>query len=229
MRFLKFVYPVLFLVILALLFFLPQRIIKITSISCKTQFGDCDNYLLSKLGQVKGKTLFEVKEKTKEILASEILVEDSQLQFNLPSHLNVDVLLKKPKFALKSLEKGVVLLVNEDGQGISVVSESNLPAVEIRGLTPDVGEKVDGKTLFALNLLNDVFYLYQDKVGILEDEKLVIDMTLGPKVIFPLTGDKDVLTGSLRIIISRLMQGAEELRIDNASEIDLRFKNPVIR
>ena len=46
---------------------------------------------------------------------------------------------------------------------------------------------------------------------------------------FSLEGDIDVLAGSLRLIFSRLNDETTGIRMGDVSEIDLRFKNPVIR
>jgi hypothetical protein len=77
-----------------------------------------------------------------------------------------------------------------------------------------------------------MFSSYQVREGIIEDESLVIELSQGPRVIFPLEGEKEVLLGSLRLVLSKLNNDAQDSKIENvsgASIIDLRFKNPVIK
>jgi len=39
----------------------------------------------------------------------------------------------------------------------------------------------------------------------------------------------DSLVGGLRLIFSRLNDGSQGIRMEDIKEIDLRFKNPVLR
>ncbi len=88
---------------------------------------------------------------------------------------------------------------------------------------PNVGEKVTEETLFALELLYDMFSFYQVQTGKIDKSSLVIELSRGPKVIFPLEGSHQVLLGSLRLVLSKLNSDSQ------VSTIDLRFKNPVIK
>ena len=77
-----------------------------------------------------------------------------------------------------------------------------------------------------------MFSTYQVQDGEIIDSNLVVEVTGGRSVIFPLQGDKEVLMGSLNLILSRLNSEDEKSRIEGAENveiIDLRFKNPVLK
>jgi len=53
-------------------------------------------------------------------------------------------------------------------------------------------------------------------------------------IIFPLEGDRDVLMGSLQLVLSQLNSGSEDFRIEEAlgskpKVVDFRYKNPIVR
>ncbi len=58
---------------------------------------------------------------------------------------------------------------------------------------------------------------------------LVVDIPHERAVLFTLEGDKDALLGGLKLIMSRLNKIAQDSKIEGVTEIDLRFKNPVVR
>jgi hypothetical protein len=64
------------------------------------------------------------------------------------------------------------------------------------------------------------------------NESLQTFLPDGKKVIFPLNRDASVLFGSLKLVIDVLNSDTKEPKIENdllVKEIDLRFKNPVLR
>jgi cell division septal protein FtsQ len=168
-------------------------------------------------------SLFEAKKELKTVLTSDVLVTDFSFQFKLPNTLQVNLLERKPKFALKKRGSGAFALVDSRGIVVSYQDTSALPVLIMSDTPPNVGEMVSDKTLFALEILSDIFSMYQVKSGDLEDESLVIELKGGLRVIFPLEADRKVLLGSLRLILSRLNEES------NVSTIDLRYKNPVLK
>lgn len=207
--------------------FVP-KFIRINELVCVSQFGPCG--LGDKLSGLTGRSLDEVKREVSNVLLQEDSIADFSIQFKIPGTLEVAVIEKTPKFALKDLKSGFFALVDKEGKVLKIVEESSLPAVGVAGELPDVGETVEEEYFFALNILYNVFVSYAAVAGRIEDSSLVVNLPDGYKVVFPLAGDKDVLLGALRLLIERLNDRSKDSRINGGiSEIDLRFKNPVLK
>jgi cell division septal protein FtsQ len=215
-----------FSLVLGLGFFMAlPRYMRISRISCSSQFGPCSLHVKEAMAKIEkaNLSLFEAKKELKTVLSSDVLVTDFSFQFKLPKTLQVNLLERKPKFALKKRGSQAFALVDSQGVVVSYQNNSALPVLIVSDAPPNVGEVVSGKTLFALEILSDIFSLYQVKSGNLEDESLVIELKGGLRVIFPLEADRKVLLGSLRLILGRLNEES------NVSTIDLRYKNPILK
>lgn len=221
MRYLKIGLLALFFLTLAFLFLVLPRIITIKKITCSNQYGRCDEVLVSNLETVLGKSLAEAKTTLKSILAKDLLIKDFSLQYKLPETLQIYILIKKPKFALWNQEEKKAVLVDEAGTVLTEVEATNLPKVIVSGKLLARGEKVNQKELFALELIAGLNYFYQVNEGVLFEQRLEVILPGGIRVIFPLTGDRQVLLASLKAVFSG--------KIDKIREIDLRFKNPVLK
>ena len=140
------------------------------------------------------------------------------------------LLKKKPKYAL--LGKDKLLLINNDGEAISSSESSSLPVLATDSQLPEIGKKVDEQTLFALEIVYNLYSSYRVSAGSLEDRGLVVKLQGGPEVIFPREGDKKLLLGSFNLIYSRLNSLQDESKIEYGKVdkmiVDLRFKKPVI-
>ncbi len=205
--------------------YLVPSFIKV-SISCKTQYGECPSGIESGIMNLESRDLRTAKREINKNLKNNILVSDYSTQFKLPSKLEVNIVIKKPSFAVKDVNSGEFFLVERDGLIVSKVTETSLPKVQVSGKAHQVGKGVDSRELFALNIIEGVFTMYQVDSGEVIDGSLVVELPAGLRVIFPLEGDRDVILGSLRLIYSKLE--TEEFR-GKFREIDLRFKNPVLR
>jgi hypothetical protein len=229
-KYLKFIFPIIALSFLVGLVVVAPRLILIKHISCQSQYGNCFNNLEEKFKVAEGKNLREAKKEIEDILKNDLSLSDYSTQFKIPDTLKISLLEDKPKFALKSLSNNVYGLVNENGLVLKIEDNSSLPYVEIEGTFPNVGEKVLEKEFFALKTILGLYSLYQIDKGKIQNESLLVELKNGIKVIFPLEGDKDVLLGALRVILNRLNEDAKESKINKVVyEIDLRFKNPVLR
>ncbi len=230
MKYLKFIFPIIILILLVGSIVLVPRLILIKHISCQSQYGNCFNSLEEKLKGAEGKSLREAKKEIEDILKNDLSLSDYSTQFKIPDTLKISLLEDKPKFTLKSLSKNVYGLVNKSGVVLKIEDNSTLPCVEVEGSIPNVGEKVSEKDFFALKIVSGLYSLYQIDKGKIQNESLLVELKNGIKVIFPLEGDKDVLLGALRVILNRLNEDEKESKINKVVyEIDLRFKNPVLR
>jgi cell division septal protein FtsQ len=231
-KYLKLVLNFLVLGFLVAPFFLAPRLIVIREVTCQSQFGPCNQILLQKIKEVENKNLSEAKSALKEELSRNALVKNFQIQLKLPGKLRIDLVERKPKYALRSLQRPLVALVDGEGYVLSMADLSSLPTVETSEPVANVGEKVTDENLFALELVDDIYSAYQVQTGKIENGSLTIEVKEGLEAIFPLEGDRQVLVGSLALILTRLNTEEGEYRIDGvekARQIDLRYKNPVVR
>ena len=195
-----FKFIVIFVVLV--LFFLSPFFIKVKT-ECRTQYGECPFELESG-------NLYQTKRKITKNLKNNYLVTDFSMQFKLPNILLVNVLVKKPIFAIQDVSNKI-FLIDKDGKILSTVDSTSLPMVVQESSIPN---------LFTLNLMQGISQMYQINIGRIENDSLVVELPTSIKVIFPLSGDSQVLLGSLRLVYPK---------IGTYREIDLRFKNPVLR
>ena len=210
-----------------------QKLVKVQKITCVSQYGDCPVFLT--FLNYEGKDYKAVKSQINTILEQNILINSFLIQYKIPGTLQIEVDLKKPKFAVRGLStikdlQNRIFLVDKDGLIVEMANESDLPTLQKNESSEyKVGDTVTDKDKFSLSLFEGVNYLYSIKLGIQEKNELKVTNSEGIIIRFPLEGDKDVLLGSLRLIFSRLNDSSEGIRMEDVNEIDLRFKNPVIR
>ena len=155
------------------------------------------------------------------------------IQYKIPSTLKVDLSLKKSKYAINSNNK--IYLVENGGLILETVSESSLPTLINNSNNYIIGNSITDEDKFALKIIEKVAFLYSIQSATSDNKELKIITNENKLIHFPLTGDIDVLVGSLRLIFSRLNDEANGIRMEESvkssdiSEIDLRFKNPVLR
>lgn len=234
MKYVRAFFGFILLVFFVSLFFIVPKKLKIKKIVCQSQFGPCNASVLGSINKIENgeKSLNDVKKELQGILADSVLVSDYSFHFQFPNIIEVNLLERKPRYSIKAKGTDLYALIDEEGYVIYFQDLTGLPVLITTEPPPNVGEIVSDKALFALEVLYGMFSSYQVREGIIEDESLVIELSHGPKVIFPLEGEKEVLLGSLRLVLSKLNNDAQDSKIENvsgASIIDLRFKNPVIK
>lgn len=209
-----------------LLIFLPPRLIKISKIECAIQYGLCPEDIEQRIKNKELKSLSEIKENIKKIMSDYYYVTDFSMQFKIPSTLRVEILVKKPIFAIKQKNTQNFALIDKNGKILAVSQNSGLPTIVTEYPIKSVGTSVEPKELLAMKLISGVFSMYQINLGNVEGTSLLVDLPPGLRVIFPLGEDvdRDVALGSLRVIYSKVMEEPGKYR-----EIDLRFRNPVLR
>lgn len=224
---------ILLAVFVSSFFIIPKKLI-IKGIDCQSQFGPCNANILRLINKIENgeKSLSDIKKELHGTLASNILVSDYSLHFQFPNDIEVNLIERKPKYAVKAKGTDSYALVDKEGYVIYFHDLTGLPVLITTEPPPNVGETISDKTFFALEVLYGMFSSYQVREGVIEDESLVIELSQGPRVIFPLEGEKEILLGSLRLVLSKLNNDGQDSKIENvsgASIIDLRFKNPVIK
>lgn len=216
---------ILILVFILSLSFIVQRLIKIKKIECVSQFGNCDEVTGNRL-QVIG-NLTNSKKHIKQILDQDIQINNYLIQYKIPSTLKVELNIKKPKYAILNNQK--YFLLDKDGLILSEAGETNLPTLVVSSFDNKIGDVVSNTQLFSLKLIEKVAWLYSVKTGYFVDGELKITLKEEVSVHFPIEGDVDTLVGSLRLVFSRLNDDGEGIRMEDIREIDLRFKQPILR
>lgn len=225
MKVVKLLFLPIFIVLVILAFYLFPKFIKIQKIECQTQFGECEKVLIDKFSIVPGQNLAQAQKNFKIATNSEIVIVDSRSQFVLPNLFKIYLVLKTPKYAIR-VNDTAYALVGEDGYVISLLGSTNYPYLTGEFPSYSVGEAVSEEVHFALEILRNVNYLYLTNSAKLENSSLHIELEDGTRVIFPLEGNVRALVGSLRLIVSEKKELSESLSL---KQIDLRFKNPVLK
>jgi hypothetical protein len=192
---------------------------------CESQFGDCPSDVNSGLKSLNSKNLFDARRKANSYLKNSYLVSDYSIQYKLPNIMLINIIAKKPYFAIKDSSSGKIILIDRRGIVLAESEDSGLPMIEVADSLKKIGEEVDKNYLFALNLISGVNEMYQVRYGMIANDALTVDIPHGLRVIFPLEGDSEVLLGGLRLIYAKVT--AEYL--GTYSQIDMRYKNPVLR
>jgi hypothetical protein len=214
----------LLIVVFVVFLFLVPLFIKV-KIECKSQFGECPAEVNSKLITLNSKRLFFADRAARKDLKENFLISDFSIQFKLPNIMLINVIAKKPYFALKDASFGEIELIDQKGTVLALADSSGLPTVITSEPLGKVGESVNTRDLFALNLISGVNEMYQIGYGTITNDALVVDIPPGVRVIFPLEGDSEVLLGSLRLIYAKVTTSY----LGIYSQIDMRYKNPVLR
>jgi len=221
----KFFLPIIFLV-LFLAIYLPRFFINV-KIDCRSQFGACPPEVADGVSSLNGKKMFFARRELDKSLKTNFIVSAYSIQFKLPNFLRIDVVVKKPIFALKNMQTGTFAQIDKQGTVIAQSSSTTLPYAVTQSPLPDTGGKVDAKHLFALELMDGVNKMFQVKSGMISNDTLLVDIPGGVRVIFPLVdADREILLGSLKLIYTSIQSGENS---NLYSQVDLRYKNPVLR
>jgi cell division septal protein FtsQ len=207
------------IIVVCLIIFFFLRVLKIQSITCSNQYGNCTSRLQLEIGTVKKENIFQTKNNLEKVLKNDKSVLDYSIEFRLPLTFQVHVIEKKPITAFIT-KSGSFALIDSNGDVIDEVKETNLPKV-ISYYNLDTLQ-----IKYIANLMATIYTYYKSNSAKASQDGLEVNNINGKKVMFPLKGDQDVLLGSLALILSRLPRIQEASTI---SVIDLRYKNPVLR
>ncbi len=171
-------------------------------------------------------------------LSTNYLINDYLIQYKIPNTLKVELNVKKYTNSFNFAGDTQYFLISSDGIVIDLKNETDLPNVIIHDFNLfknagqnayKQGDRVDEKIIFASELVNNLNYLFSIKEVNLYNDYITAISNEGIVITVPNKADKDLIVGSLRLIFSRLNQGTEGIRMDEVREIDLRYKNPILR
>ena len=218
----------LVLVSISVLSFLALNI-KINSVSCKSQFGVCSDEINQLFTQAEGENIISSRNKIEELASTHNKIVSFSISFALPPSYEVHIEEKKPQIALKNINKSSYFLIDFDGDTVRESDSTVLPIVFVEN---DV-DNTDTLS-FTANLVSSLNQYYQLESSKLESDKLTVKFKSGRIIIFPLSGDIDILLGSVEVLLFRLNSISQNSKIEGSvnsayNTIDLRFNNPVIK
>jgi hypothetical protein len=228
----KLIASLLLIVAIIALFWGIPRLAKVKAIDCANQYGPCSEMLLEKVSPLAGQTYLQVKKSLSDIIAKEKLVSDYLLQYKIGGKVNLNVIEKVARGALKIEGQENYFLVDSNGEVIAQKETTTLPVIEIGFVEVKLNDTISSQYLKAVQLLTDLNILYGVGRGIIKNEALYINLPGSVEGIFPLNKEKEVILGALKLILDRLNTEAKDIRInevDNIKTIDLRYDNPVLR
>lgn len=217
-RFLKIL--ILVLVFVGAIWIIFFKFLKVSKINCESQYGICDSNLeliISAL-QNKKENIFEARNDLEKILKYNKNVLDYSIRFNPLFGLKAFVIEKKAVAAF--VTGNIFTLVDSDGEILGKTNSTALPKIDSSiNLSSD-------EISYLAKLMSGLYNFFGVTTGKVTADGLTVTNLKGKTVIFPLTGNIDVLLGSLTLIFSRLPSVSQASTI---LTIDLRFKNPVLR
>jgi len=220
--------PIFCLLLLVLLVIFIPRVIKIKKITCESQFGPCSEVISNGFLKFENNNLFLAQKGISDFLKKEVKVSRFSTRFEIPDNLKVYVIEEKAFVAIGRQGQEKYTLINKSGMVTSLETKTLLPTINLNDGSSfefKIGEKVSSDILFASGITSEVFRQYQTRLVILNTDS--IETTIkGTKIIFPKEGDIDELLGAMNLILSRLNNENISFRM---REVDLRYKNPVVR
>lgn len=199
----------------------------IKTIDCKTQYGDCSDSDNKVFAGFIGKNLFLLStEEGRNTGEKEYVNRKVLVQRVFPSTLKIIIEKRRAVVALISEDPRTPrILVDQEGTVLDETNDGILPTITVRKTIKDVylGQKVEQSVVNAAQTLYLVSKVQNIKNGILESDRLTINLNEGTVVNFALDRDPQVLVGALQLIESRS-------RIDGKLPklIDLRYIKPVL-
>lgn len=211
--------------------FQTPRYVKISEIQCHSQFRECNEIIMLQLEKVGFKDYKTTKNMYSKVLSNNVLIDDFSIHLKLPHTIDINVIQNTPKYAI-STDNKIYALLDKNGKVISFTESTNLPVLIINKKLPNLGVTVSENTLFALALSMSIASNYDVQSAIIIDDSLQIELKDKILLMFPLFGEKEILLGSLNLLLSRLKEINQNSRIERKKEIhaiDFRYKNPILR
>jgi len=211
----------LILLIFAGLTFAYKKLV-LFSVECQSQYGPCDNDIISELEQYKGESIFTSYGKINNLLRSSNKVINFEIKFISPLKLFAHISQRKPSIAVIANGDKNYHLYSQDGFLLSQVENTQLPTIEIQ----DYSVISEIQTKFIIEMAHMLNQTYNINNIIVRDGGMEFEIPGSPKIIYPIQGDIDVLLGSLRFVLSQLNTQLGDFTMES---VDFRFRNPIIR
>lgn len=223
----RFVLP---LIVATLLIFLVSSLgLRITTINCKQGESPCSPEIVEALTSLKGKGVFFLRPHiTKASAAIATTHQVLDYSITLPSTLTISVTNQTPAYQLKLLQSSQMMVVNNEGNKMSEVAQTGIPTIVLDFQTwaeTTSSGAVARHTQFMQwleafeNEGVDFLLLYW------QDPTTLVGYTQNQSILFEA---QNVALSLERWQLIRQNPATQE-QVQQAAEIDVRFKLPVLR
>jgi hypothetical protein len=215
-------------ILLVLLFIAVAFLFKIRSVSCTTvDHSRCPEKIQQLLDSLNGSRLFFSGKKLKTVLLNQPEVQSFSTRTSVLGDIMIELTLREAFVALKPESSSVYTLYTKDGVVVKETPETTLPVVVLK-------EQLSEKEIpFVATLGWNITGVLPVSDMSVEGGALKVTLRDHRIVYYPLSGDIDLLLGATLATFSQLNLTEGKLIIDRQAveihEIDLRFKNPVLR
>lgn len=220
----KILIPAIVLSSVGLLVFIYKNL-KLSDVSCQSQYGPCSEEVQSIMSSNKDKNIFVAYSSIRSELSKHPHVANFSLKFDTLNKLQSSIHQRKAEVAIKAEGDTDYYFYSSDGFQISKQNETLLPVVVIKDNSIATREQ-ELSVIRMAYVLNQTYNVKQMEVA---EGGLKFKTERSPQIIFPLTGDEDVLLGGMTFVLSQLNTQLEDFRMESIESIDFRFRNPVIR
>lgn len=218
------------LVVLVIIFLFIGYTVKIDNIICKTSEGSCPPVIVNSLKEVSGENYFKTKNKIHKILDSNKIIQNFSIKYNVPNVFIVDVFYKKHDYCIYSKKDNKYINIDLGGNIINISEKNENGCILYDEFKISENMKISESDMFLLKINKKMNLIYTiDESYFESSSKSLVVKVYDHKIYFPDNGDTDYLVGSVALIISRLNDIKQGFKMNNTGEIDLRYKNPVVR
>lgn len=221
---------ILLILILGIALFLQKnfltKILPVKNIICKTQYGPCENEDYKLVDRFYGESLMLVSEtKIREEVLQNFKNESVVVHKIIPNTLSLIVEKRRAYAAVTKDGLGGDFVISRNGSVLSFVQNSALPILNLgpEYKNPVVGENVTEEITRSLRIVYLTSKIREVGKATLSQSRLTIDSE-GTTIVYPEDGDPEILVGALQLIVSRA-----KMESKMPVNIDLRFKNPVLK
>lgn len=238
MRKLKFVLPIVSVILLILYF---SFLVKIEEIKCVSDDDQCPDSVISILNDQSNKSIFLAKRSLARELDEDELVKNYSVRFNIPNKLIVNIKEREPEFALLTAEENSwYSIVDIEGVVIAVEESSDLDGLFVEEL-PNRGERLNSESLNAYKIYKNIDPYFPIERMEIRQEGSFVELERGHQAWLPKDADTQIIVGAIMVVFNRLNSSIEKSIIDNRDNqmlynlcsggclVDFRFQNPVIK
>lgn len=202
------------LVVISLALFLPR----IKKINCRTQYGQCPNYYVTRINYLVNKSFIFLpkNQEIKNVLSSYPEINSVKLSQQFPNILKMQITLHSPVGIVNNY------LIDDGGQVLSAATDSNLPKLSIDSIILP-GKKLNTDQIAAVETLNSLIDIFAN----IENASLsgqILNLSIGTTaVVFDVSSLPKNYSDSLQLIFTR-----SKVEGTAPKKVDMRFNNPII-
>lgn len=213
-------------------YFIVEQKLVIRNMECRNQYGDCNAEIERDLLEFIGKPYFRAKKDIEEYLTQNNLVSTFSIQLVFPDEIEIELVEEKAMFSLYSRLSSNYANISGAGKVLSWTKISSLPMAAIDEDLPETGAVLEDHEIFALQIIADIYNMYQIDSPILKEDHLEVVVDRSYKVLLPYEGEREAVVGEMIFIINSLNDERIISKMEERADvkfIDLRFKNPVLK